>query len=393
MAGNRRFADRAFLLLALALLLTGRAAAEEAGVVHVIIGSATLIDAKGREVKVLRGTSISEGDRIITADQSLLQLKLRDGSYLSVRMNTDVTLAQFRYHDKGSEDSGLLLQLAKGALRSITGLIAKRNPLAYSVRTPTATIGVRGTDHEPVFIPEPKPGEVPLGPPGTYDKVNSGATFIRTPVGTIDVQPGQVGFVSVAPRVAPVILPKVPEFFGKLEARDERGMGGDREGRRPAGQSPGEKRQEGRGGDADRRPGGAQQGTAQGGDPARPATAADQAPAGRPALQPGQNQFVPNRLGSTETTPPQATPTQIAPTQVAPTQVAPTQIAPTQIAPTQIAPTQVAPTQVAPTQIAPTQIAPTQITPTRIAPTQITPTQTPTVPLSPINTAPTTILR
>lgn len=365
MAGNRRWVDRAFILFALALLLAGKATAEEAGLVHVIIGSATLIDAKGHEVAILKGTTVNEGDRIVTGDQSLLQLKLRDGSYLSVRMNTDVTLAQFRYHDK-TADSSLLLRLAKGALRSITGLIAKRNPSAYSVQTPTATIGVRGTDHEPVFIPEPKAGEVPLGPPGTYDKVNSGATFIRTPVGTIDVQPGQVGYVSVVPRVMPVILPKVPEFFGKLDAREERGMGGEREGRRPAGQGqpPGEKRQEGRGDDADRRPRGAQQGAAQSGEPAtRPAAAADQAPAGRTALQPGSNQLAPNRLGSTQTTPPQVTPTQIAPTQIAPTQVAPTQIAPTQIAPT------------------------------RITPTQITPTQTLTVPVSPVNKTPTTISR
>jgi hypothetical protein len=40
-----------------------------------------------------------------------------------------------------------ITSLIEGGFRTITGLIAKREPNNYRVNTPTATIGVRGTDY------------------------------------------------------------------------------------------------------------------------------------------------------------------------------------------------------------------------------------------------------
>lgn len=197
-------------------------AAEAAGYVQVVVGSAKLYDAAGMERDIQKGAEIRPGDRIVTGDQSLVQMKLTDGSYVSVRTNTDVALEHYRHDEKSPKESGALLKLVRGALRSITGLIGARNPDGYRIVTPTATIGIRGTDHEPVFIPEPKAGETPMGAPGTYDKVNSGATVIRAASGEINIRPGQVGFVPAAARVPPVILPAVPDFFKKLDPAKER---------------------------------------------------------------------------------------------------------------------------------------------------------------------------
>ena len=69
---------------------------------------------------------------------------------------------------------GMLLKLARGGPAFHHQLDRRQQSRCLQGGDPTATIGIRGTDHEPVFIPEPKPGETPVGQPGTYDKVNSG---------------------------------------------------------------------------------------------------------------------------------------------------------------------------------------------------------------------------
>ncbi len=215
--------NKTLLCLALSLCssLVFANAEVAAGRVQVVVGSAKLVDSAGHEFAIAKGSEIKQGDRIVTEEGSLVQVRLNDGTLVSVRTNTDLTFERYTFGKEAKQESSLLLKLAKGALRSITGLIGTRNPDAYKVLTPTATIGIRGTDHEPVFIPEPPPGITPLGEPGTYDKVNSGATFIATTLGSVDVRPGQVAFVPITPGVPPRVLPAVPEFFRKLDPKRE----------------------------------------------------------------------------------------------------------------------------------------------------------------------------
>src|SRR5436853_7937092 len=79
----------------------------------------------------------------------------------------------------------------------------------YHVRTPTVTIGVRGTDHEPFHIPAGSP----LGEPGTYDKVNQGGTYMQTAQGRVDVAPGRAGFAHLGRAERPRVLESIPAHF------------------------------------------------------------------------------------------------------------------------------------------------------------------------------------
>ncbi|MBI3067601.1 MAG: hypothetical protein HYY79_01555, partial [Betaproteobacteria bacterium] len=126
--------------------------------------------------------------------------------------DTDLKIDNYVY--KGVEDGSerALMSLLKGGFRTITGIIGRANKQNYTVNTPTSTIGIRGTDHEPAFIPPVAPGlKPPPSPPGTYDKVNLGIAFIRSPLGEVDIRQNQVGFA--APDKPPVLLPRVPDFF------------------------------------------------------------------------------------------------------------------------------------------------------------------------------------
>ena len=77
------------------------------------------------------------------------------------------------------------------------------------IRTPNATIGVRGTDHEATVI---LTGDNRGYPAGTYDKVNQGITFIRTDKGEIDIHPDQAGFAANMVEM-PALLKEIPEFY------------------------------------------------------------------------------------------------------------------------------------------------------------------------------------
>jgi hypothetical protein len=88
----------------------------------------------------------------------------------------------------------------------------------YRIDTPTATIGVRGTDHEPLVIP---PGSAD-GEPGTYDRVHAGETSLRTQRGEVRVRPAQAGFTPHGGGL-PRMLERVPGRYrpGRQDHRFE----------------------------------------------------------------------------------------------------------------------------------------------------------------------------
>ncbi|MEW6312812.1 MAG: FecR domain-containing protein [Pseudomonadota bacterium] len=203
--------DRTYLLLSVfaLLMVVSGAARAAAGMFQFAAGDVRLVNPAGVERAARKGEALNEGDTILTGKDGVAQIKMADGGFISVRANTRMKVDTYTYTGKqdGSEKS--FFSLLAGGFRALTGLIGKLNKDNYKITTPTATIGIRGTDHEPMVI---LPGQPALGEPGTYDKVNSGASFIATVKGVINVNPNQVGFAPGA-NVAPVILPKIPAFY------------------------------------------------------------------------------------------------------------------------------------------------------------------------------------
>jgi len=132
---------------------------------------------------------------------------MEDGGFIAVRPGTRMRIARFRA--QGDEADVMTIGLLEGTLRSITGWIAKYGRDNYQVRTPTVTIGVRGTDHEPFHIPAGSSA----GEPGTYDKVNQGGTYLRTAQGRVDVAPGRAGFAGLRRAERPRVLASIPAHF------------------------------------------------------------------------------------------------------------------------------------------------------------------------------------
>jgi hypothetical protein len=186
-----------------------------AGTVELVEGQVTVFDKAKQARKVAVGDAVHEGEGIVTGGDGELHLDMADGGFIAVRPNTRMGITAYRA--QGDEGDKGLFSLLEGTFRSVTGWIGKYNPRSYQVRTPTATIGVRGTDHEPLVIPQgSREGE-----PGTYDKVNVGGTTLSTAHGRIDVSPNRAGFAPWKGRPVPRLLPQVPAFFKARATRNE----------------------------------------------------------------------------------------------------------------------------------------------------------------------------
>jgi hypothetical protein len=207
------------LLLALAICLAQAAQAQDApriaGAIELADGNILIEGKDGRSRLPVVGENVYEGDTLTTFANAEAHLHMADGAQFIVREDSRITLFEY-VADGGSEDRSLI-DLAKGAMRSITGWIGQFNRSKYRIRTPLVTIGVRGTDHEPSHL---LPGD-PRGEPGSYDKVNEGSAFMETKQGIVEVPKNRAAFHSATARAAPRVLSAVPAFYkpGRHEQR------------------------------------------------------------------------------------------------------------------------------------------------------------------------------
>lgn len=121
--------------------------AKEAGHIITAGSGVTALSKNGVTRKLERRSKVFEGDTIITTS-SAAQIRFTDGSLTSLRPGTSFKVEAFNWNgaEDGSEKS--FFSLIKGGLRTITGAIGKKNKDNYKMKTPVATIGIRGTVYE-----------------------------------------------------------------------------------------------------------------------------------------------------------------------------------------------------------------------------------------------------
>ncbi len=202
------------LCIALVAIYPALVHAGVAGRVQFVAGDVRIVDAQGKGQALRKGQDVNEGDTVMSAASASAQLKMIDGAVVAVRPGTQLKIVGYQFNGKEDGSERASYSLIKGGLRAITGMIGKTNKDRYSIETPTAVIGIRGTDHEPVVVLPVADGDVTGAAPGTYDKVNVGATSLTTQAGTMVVAANQVGFAA-SPTQLPVILPVVPDFYSR----------------------------------------------------------------------------------------------------------------------------------------------------------------------------------
>lgn len=177
-----------FLVLA---ILAGDALAA-AGQVDFAKG-ALAVGADGRERPLRQGADLDKGDTVRTDATGRAQIRFSDGAYVSLQPNTEFAIRDYNFDGKADGSERGLFSLARGALRTVTGLIGRVNRNRYQIVTPTATIGIRGTG-----------GRVQVeGDGSTLVVGTSGIWTLSNAAGTIDIPAGTSARAPSAPGQAP----------------------------------------------------------------------------------------------------------------------------------------------------------------------------------------------
>lgn len=189
----------ASLLLALLLSAVGAAGAATAGRVASLSGALLAAKADGRSAALAVDSAVDAGDTLHTDAAAWAMIRFNDGSAITIRPDSRFRVQEFEFQQGEASADKAIFVLIKGGLRALTGLIGKRNN-AYSMLTPTATIGIRGTDYGLQYCAagdcagKASASGEPLAD-GLHLEVFEGRIAVVNEAGSIELGAGQFGYV------------------------------------------------------------------------------------------------------------------------------------------------------------------------------------------------------
>lgn len=108
---------------------------------------------EGKEIRTLTsGAPLYESDEITTDQNAYVVLVFRDQSRVTLKAETEFKIEKYNYDTEDPESDGSFFRLVKGGMRALSGVMSKRNPQTYKVRTAVATIGIRGTGFDLIWF-------------------------------------------------------------------------------------------------------------------------------------------------------------------------------------------------------------------------------------------------
>jgi hypothetical protein len=126
-----------FFILILASSSAGPALAEG----KIGVAAAVQNQVFGNSQPLSNGSSVFANERIHTGDASTAQLLFLDQTNLAVGPKSEVVLDRFVY-DPNRGKGNVVVQTGRGVFRFVSG---SQDPTSYQIKTPAATIGIRGT--------------------------------------------------------------------------------------------------------------------------------------------------------------------------------------------------------------------------------------------------------
>lgn len=203
-----------------------------------IRGDITTALGNGSERKLRVGDVVHVGEKVRASTLAEAVLRTDDAGMVAVRPSTEFVAERFAAEDKPTDSFSV--RLLTGSLLVISGWISRTNRSGHNIVTPSATIGIRGTDHEP-YVLSAELAASTGNKEGTYDKVNRGGTIMQVGENTLDIDAGRVGFVRAPAKpggekksgvreralltiLLPALLDKVPDFYvpGEFDAELDR---------------------------------------------------------------------------------------------------------------------------------------------------------------------------
>ena len=135
---------RKLLLLLAAIGFAGAAAASDIGLVKVAKGEVR-IERHGAKLPVTVGTAVRLSDVVVTGADGSAGITFTDNSLVSVGPNSVFAIDKYRF-DTTTHAGEFEGNLRQGRLAAVSGKMVKQAPESMRIRTPSAIMGVRGTE-------------------------------------------------------------------------------------------------------------------------------------------------------------------------------------------------------------------------------------------------------
>ena len=113
------------------------------GIIKIAKGDSFVVREQERTACKIGG-AVFQRDVLETDKNGSLGVTLKDNTRLSLGPSSRLTLEEFTFNPR-KEEYSFITNMAKGTLVYLSGMMSKLSPESVSVKTPVATVGIRGT--------------------------------------------------------------------------------------------------------------------------------------------------------------------------------------------------------------------------------------------------------
>ncbi|MCW9013254.1 MAG: FecR family protein [Gammaproteobacteria bacterium] len=157
-------------------------------------GKSFAISSKKKRRDLGLGSEVYVGDRLYTGVNGFMRLSMIDDAKIDLRCNSEMLIEDYQLLRAGNRS---VIYLIQGSLRKITGTIGKMAADVYEMKTPMATVGVRGTEYAlRVLQAHGCDGSLDVNSDGLFVKVNKGAIDLKNKSGNQELIAGDAAHVT-----------------------------------------------------------------------------------------------------------------------------------------------------------------------------------------------------
>ena len=172
---------------------------KQVGTVAESSGSVVAVDKRKISRKLAKGKPVYLGDKVITGEDGSVRLKMIDDAVLDLRCFSIMVIEEYALNTTSRRS---ILNLLQGSLKKVTGQIGKMSEDIYELKTPVASVGVRGTEYALRVFQSKGCGGTIDADDGLYLEVIKGLVDVHNEAGSGVFAKGETAYVPL-PKAAP----------------------------------------------------------------------------------------------------------------------------------------------------------------------------------------------
>ena len=190
---------------------------KQVGTVAESTGSVVAVDQRKVSRKLTAGNPVYLGDKVITGEDGFVRLQMIDDAVLDLRCFSIMVIEEYALNTSSRRS---ILNLLQGSLKKVTGKIGKMSEDVYELKTPVASVGVRGTEYALRVFQSKGCGGTIDSDDGFYLEVIKGLVDVHNVAGREVVAKGETAYVAL-PKSVPQKTAIKPGILKPIEKTAE----------------------------------------------------------------------------------------------------------------------------------------------------------------------------